>query len=42
MSRQNLYVGSAGQMAVMAEFLLRGWNVASPEIDVGEDLFVIL
>jgi len=25
----------------MAEFLLRGWNVASPEIDVGEDLFVI-
>jgi hypothetical protein len=41
MSRQNLYVGSAGQMAVMAELLLRGWNVALPEIDVGEDLFVI-
>lgn len=28
-------------MAVMAEFLLRGWNVAMPEIDLGEDLFVI-
>ena len=28
-------------MAVMAEFLLRGWNVALPEIDLGEDLFVI-
>ncbi|MFL6197925.1 MAG: hypothetical protein ACJ76J_02005 [Thermoanaerobaculia bacterium] len=25
----------------MAEFLLRGWNVALPEIDIGEDLFVI-
>src|SRR5215203_4852152 len=41
MSRQNLYVGSAGQMAVMAELLLRGWNVALPEIDLGEDLLVI-
>lgn len=28
-------------MAVMAEFLLRGWNVALPEIDLGEDLYVI-
>jgi hypothetical protein len=28
-------------MAVMAEFLLRGWNVASPEIDLGEDLLAI-
>ena len=28
-------------MAVMAELLLRGWNVALPEVDVGEDLFVI-
>ncbi|HEY4596805.1 MAG TPA: hypothetical protein VIJ02_10420, partial [Thermoanaerobaculia bacterium] len=25
----------------MAEFLLRGWNVALPEVDVGEDIFVI-
>jgi hypothetical protein len=39
--RQNLYVGRAGQMAAMAEFLWRGWNVALPEVDVGEDIFVI-
>jgi hypothetical protein len=28
-------------MAAMAEFLWRGWNVAVPEVDVGEDIFVI-
>lgn len=28
-------------MAVMAEFLWRGWNVAIPEVDVGEDVFVV-
>jgi len=28
-------------MAVMAEFLLRGWNVAVPEVDIGEDVFVV-
>jgi hypothetical protein len=25
----------------MAEFLWRGWNVAIPEVDVGEDIFVV-
>jgi hypothetical protein len=39
--RQNLYVGRAGQMAVMSELLWRGWNVAVPEVDVGEDIFVV-
>jgi hypothetical protein len=39
--RQSLYLGRAGQMAVMAEFLWRGWNVALPEVDVGEDVFVV-
>jgi len=39
--RQNLYVGRAGQMAVMSEFLWRGWNVAIPEVDVGDDIFVV-
>jgi hypothetical protein len=39
--RSNLYVGRAGQLAVMAEFLLRGWNVALPEVDVGDDVFVV-
>jgi hypothetical protein len=28
-------------MAVMAEFLLLGWNAALPEVDVGEDVFVV-
>ncbi len=25
----------------MSEFLLRGWNVAIPEIDIGDDIFVV-
>lgn len=28
-------------MAVMAEFLLRGYNVAVPEVDIGDDIFVV-
>ena len=28
-------------MAVMSEFLWRGWNVAIPEVDVGEDILVV-
>jgi hypothetical protein len=39
--RNNLYVGRAGQMAVMAELLWRGWNVALPEVDVGDDVLVV-
>lgn len=35
------YVGKAGQLAVMAEFAYRGYNVATPEIDVGDDVFVV-
>src|SRR5262249_15268947 len=35
------YVGKAGQLAVMAELLLRGYNVAMPEGDVGDDVFVV-
>lgn len=35
------HVGKAGQLAVMAEFLLRGYNVAMPEVDVGDDIFVV-
>lgn len=25
----------------MAEFLMRGWNVAIPEVDMGDDIFVV-
>ena len=35
------YVGKAGQCAVMAELALRGYNVAIPEVDVGDDIFVL-
>ena len=37
----HLYVGRAGHLASMAECLSRGWNVAIPEVDVGEDIFVV-
>jgi hypothetical protein len=37
----NLYLGKAGQFAAMSYFLMRGWNVATPEVDVGDDLFVV-
>jgi len=33
------YVGKAGPLAVMSEIALRGYNVALPEIDVGDDIF---
>lgn len=39
--KMNLYIGRAGQMAVMAEFLARGYNVAVPEVDIGDDIFVV-
>ncbi len=39
--KYNLYLGKAGQLATMSYFLLRGWNVATPEVDVGDDLFVV-
>jgi hypothetical protein len=35
------YIGKAGQFAVMAELAFRGYNVAIPEIDVGDDVFVV-
>jgi hypothetical protein len=37
----NQYIGKAGHLAVMSEFLMRGWNVATPEVDVGDDIFVV-
>lgn len=39
--RSNLYTGRAGHLAVMADLLLRGWNTAIPEVDVGDDIFVV-
>lgn len=37
----NLYLGKAGHLAVMSEYLVLGWNVAIPEVDVGDDIFVV-
>jgi hypothetical protein len=36
-----LHIGKAGQLAVMAELASRGYNVAIPEIDKGDDVFVV-
>lgn len=35
------YVGKAGHLALMGEFCLRGYNVSMPEIDKGDDIFVV-
>ncbi len=35
------YTGRSGQLAVMAEFLVRETNVAIPEVDVGDDIVVV-
>lgn len=40
-TNHHLYVGRAGHLACMSECLSRGWNVAIPEVDVGEDIFVV-
>ncbi|QKZ13041.1 hypothetical protein [Spirosoma sp. KUDC1026] len=37
----NNYIGKAGQLFVMSEFLMLGWNVAIPEVDRGDDIFVV-
>ena len=40
MSRKH-YLGKAGHLAVMAELAFRGYNVATPEIDIGDDVFAV-
>ena len=37
----NLYLGKSGQFAIMAEFLARGWNTCTPDVDVGDDVLVL-
>jgi hypothetical protein len=36
-----LYFGRSGQLAVMSELLYRRRNTAIPEVDVGDDVFVV-
>ena len=35
------YVGYAGQLDVMAELSMRGYNVAAPGVDIGDDVLVL-
>lgn len=39
--RFNQYLGKAGHLNIMSEFLMLGWNVAIPEVDMGDDIFVV-
>lgn len=39
--KQRSHFGMAGHFAAMSEFLLRGWNVAVPAVDVGDDVLVL-
>ena len=41
MSEKKTHFGRAGEFYAMSELLLRGWNVAVPVVDVGDDVFVI-
>jgi hypothetical protein len=40
-NHDKLYFGKAGHLYVMAELLLQKWNVAMPEVDIGDDIFVV-
>lgn len=39
--KQVLYTGAGGEYFVSSEFLVNGWNVASPEVDIGTDSFIV-
>lgn len=39
--KRKLIVGRSGELAVMSELLWRGWTPARPEIDIGDDVFII-
>lgn len=40
-NRKHLYTSKGAHLAVMSELLCLGWNVAIPEVDVGDDIFVV-
>ncbi len=40
MSQRNLYTGKAGEHAVISQLLVREWQVAAPEVDIGDDLLI--
>ena len=40
-AKYSLYLGEAGQAAASSYFLARGWNIATPRVNIGDDLLVI-
>jgi hypothetical protein len=40
-NEKRTHFGRGGEYFAMSELLLRGWNVAVPVVDVGDDVFVI-
>jgi len=41
MSNEKLYFAKGGETVAMSELLLRGYNVAIPAVDVGDDIYVV-
>jgi hypothetical protein len=41
MMEKKTHFGRAGEFYAMSELLLRGWNVAVPVVDIGDDVFVV-
>ncbi len=37
----NLYFAKGGENVAMSELLLRGYNVAVPSVDIGDDIYVV-
>lgn len=40
-NKYNLFLGRAGQAFAKSELLCRGWNTAVPDVDMGDDIFVV-
>lgn len=40
-AKKKTHFGRAGEYFAMSELLLRGWNVAIPVVDVGDDVLFI-
>ena len=40
MARRDLFTGRSGEHAVISHLLMRRWQVAAPEVDIGDDLLV--
>lgn len=42
MARRDLFTGRAGEHAVISQLLIREWQVAAPEVDIGDDLLIAM